>query len=117
MPSTQTDQQTAIVIHPAIRGAESARAPAARMEEAVGLTAAINLKVVDAEIVSINQPKPATLMGRGKVDEIGLKLEVIKPRPDLVIIDGGKGQLNAALEVLDEFELRDAISIVGLAKR
>jgi excinuclease ABC subunit C len=37
--------------------------------------------------------------------------------PDLVIIDGGKGQLNAALEVLDEFELRDAIPIVGLAKR
>jgi excinuclease ABC subunit C len=37
--------------------------------------------------------------------------------PNLVIIDGGKGQLNAALEVLDEFELRDAVPIVGLAKR
>lgn len=37
--------------------------------------------------------------------------------PDLIIIDGGKGQLNAALDVLDEFELRDAIPIVGLAKR
>jgi excinuclease ABC subunit C len=37
--------------------------------------------------------------------------------PDLVIIDGGKGQLNVALEVLDEFELRDAVAIVGLAKR
>jgi excinuclease ABC subunit C len=37
--------------------------------------------------------------------------------PDLIIIDGGKGQLNAALEVLDEFELRDAIPIVGLAKQ
>ncbi len=37
--------------------------------------------------------------------------------PSLVIIDGGKGQLNAALAVLDEFELRDAIPIVGLAKR
>jgi excinuclease ABC subunit C len=37
--------------------------------------------------------------------------------PDLVIIDGGKGQLNAALEVLDEFELRDAVAIIGLAKR
>jgi excinuclease ABC subunit C len=37
--------------------------------------------------------------------------------PDLIIIDGGKGQLNAALAVLDEFELRDAIPIVGLAKR
>jgi excinuclease ABC subunit C len=37
--------------------------------------------------------------------------------PNLIIIDGGKGQLNAALEILDEFELRDAIPIVGLAKR
>jgi len=37
--------------------------------------------------------------------------------PDLVIVDGGKGQLNAALEVLDEFELRDAVPIVALAKR
>jgi excinuclease ABC subunit C len=34
--------------------------------------------------------------------------------PNLVIIDGGKGQLNAALEILDEFELRDAIPIIGL---
>ena len=37
--------------------------------------------------------------------------------PGLVIVDGGKGQLNAALEVLDEFELRDAVPIVGLAKQ
>ena len=37
--------------------------------------------------------------------------------PNLIVIDGGKGQLNAALEVLDEFDLRDAIPIIGLAKR
>jgi excinuclease ABC subunit C len=37
--------------------------------------------------------------------------------PDLLIVDGGKGQLNAALAVLDEFDLRDAIPVVGLAKR
>jgi excinuclease ABC subunit C len=37
--------------------------------------------------------------------------------PDLLVVDGGKGQLNAALQVLDEFELRDAVPIVGLAKR
>lgn len=37
--------------------------------------------------------------------------------PDLIIVDGGKGQLNAALAVLDEFELRDAVPVVGLAKR
>ena len=37
--------------------------------------------------------------------------------PDLIIIDGGKGQLNAALEVLEEFDLRHAVPIIGLAKR
>jgi excinuclease ABC subunit C len=37
--------------------------------------------------------------------------------PDLLVVDGGKGQLNAALQVLDEFDLRDAIPIIGLAKR
>jgi excinuclease ABC subunit C len=35
--------------------------------------------------------------------------------PDLVIIDGGKGQLNAALEVMEELELTE-IPVVGLAK-
>jgi excinuclease ABC subunit C len=35
--------------------------------------------------------------------------------PDLVVIDGGKGQLNAALEVMDELELE--IPMVGLAKQ
>jgi excinuclease ABC subunit C len=36
--------------------------------------------------------------------------------PDLVVVDGGKGQLNAALEVLDEYDLREAVPVVGLAK-
>jgi excinuclease ABC subunit C len=35
--------------------------------------------------------------------------------PDLVIIDGGKGQLSAALEVMEELELTE-IPVVGLAK-
>ncbi len=37
--------------------------------------------------------------------------------PDLVIIDGGKGQLGIAVEVLEEFGLLDRIPLVGLAKR
>ncbi len=37
--------------------------------------------------------------------------------PDLVIIDGGKGQLGVAVEVLEEFGLLDRIPVVGLAKR
>ncbi len=37
--------------------------------------------------------------------------------PDLLVVDGGKGQLNVALEVLDEYGLRDQIPAVGLAKQ
>lgn len=37
--------------------------------------------------------------------------------PDLVIIDGGKGQLGIAVEVLEEFGLLDRIPLVSLAKR
>jgi len=37
--------------------------------------------------------------------------------PDLIIIDGGKGQLSRATKVLDEFGLLDVVPVVGLAKR
>jgi excinuclease ABC subunit C len=37
--------------------------------------------------------------------------------PDLMVIDGGKGQLNVALEVLREFQLADQIDAIGLAKQ
>jgi excinuclease ABC subunit C len=37
--------------------------------------------------------------------------------PDLLVVDGGKGQLNVALEVLDEHDLRDQVPAVGLAKK
>jgi excinuclease ABC subunit C len=36
--------------------------------------------------------------------------------PDLVLIDGGDGQLNAALEALDELGLKNRITIAGIAK-
>ncbi len=39
-----------------------------------------------------------------------------KPFPDLIIIDGGKGQLNAAVEALDELNIKN-IDIIGLAKK
>jgi excinuclease ABC subunit C len=38
------------------------------------------------------------------------------PLPQLVIIDGGKGQLNAALEAIDELTLSNRMTVVGLAK-
>ncbi|MDE6366787.1 MAG: excinuclease ABC subunit C, partial [Muribaculaceae bacterium] len=35
----------------------------------------------------------------------------------LIVVDGGKGQLSAAVEALDSIGLRGAIPIVGIAKR
>jgi excinuclease ABC subunit C len=40
-----------------------------------------------------------------------------KPLPQLVIIDGGKGQLGAALESIEKLGLIGRMTIVGLAKR
>jgi len=37
--------------------------------------------------------------------------------PDLLIVDGGKGQLSRAVKVLEQFELADKIPVAGLAKR
>jgi len=40
-----------------------------------------------------------------------------QPLPQLIIIDGGKGQLSSALKSLDELGLRGKIAIIGIAKR
>ena len=37
--------------------------------------------------------------------------------PQLIVVDGGKGQLSAAVEALDELGLRGTIAVVGIAKR
>ena len=40
-----------------------------------------------------------------------------QPVPQLIVIDGGKGQLSAALTSLEKLELRGKISIIGIAKK
>jgi GTP-binding protein HflX len=62
-----------------------ARAPQARLDEAVGLANAINLKAVHCEIVMVAAPRPATLIGAGKVDELAAVVE--EHRAELVVID------------------------------
>ena len=37
--------------------------------------------------------------------------------PDLLIVDGGKGQLRQAIEIVEEFDLRGQFTVVGLAKQ
>jgi excinuclease ABC subunit C len=46
-----------------------------------------------------------------KIDENKDKL------PDLIIIDGGKGQLSSAVQVLQELNINDKVKVIGLAKR
>ncbi len=40
-----------------------------------------------------------------------------EPLPQLIVVDGGKGQLSAALKALDSLSLRGKIAILGIAKR
>jgi excinuclease ABC subunit C len=44
-------------------------------------------------------------------------LDEKQPLPQLIIIDGGKGQLSASLKSLDALDLRGKIAIIGIAKR
>ena len=40
-----------------------------------------------------------------------------EPLPELIIVDGGKGQLSSAVKSLDKLKLRGKVAIVGIAKR
>ncbi len=65
-------------------------------------------------------------ISKGEVDDFKSMREILSRRfkrikdgkispPDLIIIDGGKGQLSSVMEVLKEFDLK--LNIVSLAKR
>jgi GTP-binding protein HflX len=64
----------AIVIGPYLRedphGQRRPRSPQARLEEAVGLARAIDLEVVEAGLAPLTAIRPATYLGKGKVEEI-----------------------------------------------
>ncbi len=44
-------------------------------------------------------------------------LDEEQPLPQLVIVDGGKGQLSSGLKALDALDLRGKVTIIGIAKR
>ncbi|MBX9452070.1 MAG: GTPase HflX [Mesorhizobium sp.] len=96
MPQEKTAR--AIIIVPVLTrlpkasGDEAARArprqprsAQARLEEAIGLAAAIDLDTVHSEIVTVNDPRPATLLGTGKLDEFAT---IVKDNEaELVFVD------------------------------
>ncbi len=87
-PEGQGTTGRAIVIAPHLRTSKAEvglRSPQARLEEAVGLAAAIDLDVVRSGLVPLSQIRPATYIGSGKVEEFaGL---VRADEADLVVVD------------------------------
>jgi GTP-binding protein HflX len=85
----------AIVIGPYLRDREargkirtaapSTRTPSARLGEAVGLAHAIDLDIVEAGLVTLTELRPATYIGKGKVDEIAGLVKSLEA--SLVVMD------------------------------
>jgi GTPase len=77
-PRAGAETGRALVIEPHLRGRAAAgthsqgrlHIPDARLEEAVGLARAIDLNVVSSGIVPLGSVRPATFIGKGKVEEI-----------------------------------------------
>jgi excinuclease ABC subunit C len=57
------------------------------------------------------QPLPHTPSPKGEGEK-----DVTMPSPDLIVIDGGKGQLSSAVKVLDDIGIKNQ-NVIGLAKR
>ena len=55
-------------------------------------------------------------MMRRRLAKLGTDEEERFPKPDLIVIDGGKGQLSVIKEVFDEYEIAD-IDLISLAER
>jgi GTPase len=66
-------------------GGEAARPPEARFEEACGLARAIELNVVATARFSLNAIRPATYLGKGKLEEFAARVE--EDAIDLVVMD------------------------------
>ncbi|PBB67101.1 GTPase HflX [Mesorhizobium sp. WSM4312] len=95
-PGTEAKGPTrAVVIVPVLtrqpRGDDDTNRPRltrsadARHDEAIGLARAINLDPVHTAVVTVNDPRPATLLGSGKVEEFA---QIVKDNDaELVIVD------------------------------
>lgn len=76
-----------LILHPAIRGEQLEMEAGARLEEAEALARALpEVQPVGAELVWLARPNPATLLGAGKVAEIGTRIAA--GEIGLVIING-----------------------------
>ncbi len=73
----------ALIIHPDRQN--HGRDPTARLEEAAGLASALDLEIVGASIATLRAPRPSTLFGQGKVEEIAALREAANA--SVVVVD------------------------------
>ena len=64
---------------------QSERDSLSRLAEAVGLAEAIDLEVADRLVAPVSKPRPATLLGSGKVEEIAKRVE--ETEAELVVVN------------------------------
>ncbi|MCV3768580.1 GTPase HflX [Rhizobium sp. TRM95796] len=78
-----------VVVVPVLKSTERdsaiVRTGEGRLEEAMGLARAIDLTIAGSAVVTVSQPRPATLIGSGKIEEIGTLLD--DGNAGLVIVD------------------------------
>jgi excinuclease ABC subunit C len=86
---------------------------------------------VSAMVVYVNgtpahdEYRKYNLSSTGRPDDYAYMNEVLekrfsdenKPLPDLLMVDGGKGQLNIAIDILKKLGLNKSFSVIGLAKK
>lgn len=79
----------AVVVHPRLKAEEetgdAVRDPEARLDEAVGLSTAIDLLSVHAEVVTVSRPRPGSLLGSGQVERLAQLVEALEV--EVVVID------------------------------
>lgn len=77
----------ALVLHPEIRGVDSARAPEGALAEAMALAHALpGIALIDGLVVRLPRAHPGHLFGSGKVAELKARIEA--DEIELVLVDG-----------------------------
>jgi GTP-binding protein HflX len=90
--------ERALVVLPERSSETNARSTEARLDEAAGLAEAISLDVADRLSFRIRQPRPATLFGKGQVEEIASRAEAADAK--VLVVD-------AALTPVQQKNLED----------
>ncbi|HVJ51547.1 MAG TPA: GTPase HflX [Aliidongia sp.] len=81
----------ALVVYPHLRHTAATpdaavRSPEARLEEAIGLAQAIDLEIVQGEVLRLHEPRPATLIGKGGVEALARLIE--ENEIGVAVVDG-----------------------------